>query len=609
MTELTYAVPGVSCEHCRHAISTEVGRVPGVDAVDGRPRAQGGRRPRRRVGRRRDSRGDRRGGVRRGGPGGVTLGAPAQARPLLRRAGARRRGRCARRRREPGRGHAERRSRRRDAHAAVGARTDKRACVERRRLLARHRPHGAPARALRRAPPPHPRPLGQPGDELRSRRRRPPAPDRRPPRPDRYQHLHPHVARDGSWSVPVTLAAPGAYRAYADFEVDGAKTVLGTDLFAAGTFIPSAASPPSLHARADGYDVELVHGALRAGEESELSFRVRRGGQPVTRFDEYVGRRGHLVALHEGDLAYTHVHPVRRCAGRRDPLRRRARRRRGVPPLPAVQDGRRRTHRPVRSAGGAMSVVERLDLPIEGMTCASCAARIERRLNKLDGVSASVNYATEKAVVEYDPAQADAAGLVAVVEEAGYSARLPTAEPAPAEEARRRRPAPPARARVRALAAGARDGDDPGAPVPLLAVARAPARDARRLWAGWPFHRAAWQNLRHATATMDTLVSLGTLSAWGWSVVALFFLDAGVAGMRMPFELTPSRNGAGAPDLPRGRVRRDRVPARRPVLRGACEAQRRRGTARARRARREGRLAPRRGRQRATGAHRRSARR
>ena len=65
------------------------------------------------------------------------------------------------------------------------------------------------------------------------------------------------------------------------------------------------------------------------------------------------------------------------------------------------------------------------------------------------------------------------------------------------------------------------------------------------LWAGWPFHRAAWQNLRHATATMDTLVSLGTLSAWGWSVVALFFLDAGVAGMRMPFELTPSRNGAG----------------------------------------------------------------
>jgi len=125
-----------------------------------------------------------------------------------------------------------------------------------------------------------------------------------------YQHLHPRLARDGSWSVPVTLATPGAYRAYADFEVDGEKTVLGTDLFAAGTFVPSEASPPSVHARADGYDVELVHGALRAGVESELSFRVRRGGRSVTRFDEYIGRRGHLVALHEGDLAYTHVHPV-----------------------------------------------------------------------------------------------------------------------------------------------------------------------------------------------------------------------------------------------------------------------------------------------------------
>jgi Cu+-exporting ATPase len=192
-----------------------------------------------------------------------------------------------------------------------------------------------------------------------------------------------------------------------------------------------------------------------------------------------------------------------------------------------------------------MSAVERLDLPIEGMTCASCAARIERRLNKLDGVSASVNYATEKAVVEYDPAQTDAAGLVAVVEEAGYAARLPTAEPATPEEAR----GDDLRRRLVFACALA---------LPVLAMGMIPALQFRNwqwlalqlatpvvLWAGWPFHRAAWQNLRHATATMDTLVSLGTLSAWGWSVVALFFLDAGVPGMRMPFELTPSRNGAG----------------------------------------------------------------
>ena len=192
-----------------------------------------------------------------------------------------------------------------------------------------------------------------------------------------------------------------------------------------------------------------------------------------------------------------------------------------------------------------MSVVERLDLPIEGMTCASCAARIERRLNKLDGVSASVNYATEKAVVEYDPAQADAAGLVAVVEEAGYS-------PACRRPSRRlpRKGATTTCAGASCSRACSR--------LPVLAMGMIPALQFRNwqwlalqlatpvvLWAGWPFHRAAWQNLRHATATMDTLVSLGTLSAWGWSVVALFFLDAGVPGMRMPFELTPSRNGAG----------------------------------------------------------------
>jgi hypothetical protein len=125
-----------------------------------------------------------------------------------------------------------------------------------------------------------------------------------------YQHLHPVAQRDGSWSVPVALATPGAYRAYADFEVDGTKTVLGTDLFAGGTFGPAALPRPGLRARVDGYDVELAHRELRAGQSSRLSFRVLRDGRTVPRFDEYVGRRGHLVALHQGDLAYTHVHPV-----------------------------------------------------------------------------------------------------------------------------------------------------------------------------------------------------------------------------------------------------------------------------------------------------------
>jgi Cu+-exporting ATPase len=184
---------------------------------------------------------------------------------------------------------------------------------------------------------------------------------------------------------------------------------------------------------------------------------------------------------------------------------------------------------------------ERLELPIDGMTCASCAARIERKLNKLDGVTASVNYATEKAAVEYDPAEVTPAALVEAVEQVGYSARLPQAETAAVDED------PTAALRRRLIVASV-------LALPVLLMGMIPALQFTHwqwlalelatpvvLWAGWPFHVAAWKNLRHAAATMDTLISLGTLAAWGWSVVALFFLDAGVTGMKMPFELVPSR--------------------------------------------------------------------
>src|SRR5207253_1811617 len=107
-----------------------------------------------------------------------------------------------------------------------------------------------------------------------------------------------------------------------------------------------------------------------------------------------------------------------------------------LPPLLAVQGRRSRPHGAVHGRGAAMTVVvtERLELPIEGMTCASCAARIERKLNKLDGVTASVNYATEKAAVEYDPSQVTPDALLDAVEQVGYSARLPKAVTAAAEE-------------------------------------------------------------------------------------------------------------------------------------------------------------------------------
>jgi Cu+-exporting ATPase len=202
---------------------------------------------------------------------------------------------------------------------------------------------------------------------------------------------------------------------------------------------------------------------------------------------------------------------------------------------------------PGRPAPGEAAT--RLELPIAGMTCASCAGRVEKRLNALDGVEASVNYATETASVAYDPARVAPEELVAAVEEAGYSAALPVPAEAPEAAAA---PEDPARAlgrRVLICAALA---------LPVLAMSMIPALQfddwqwlALQLatpvviWGAWPFHRAAWANLRHGTATMDTLISVGVLAAWGWSLVALFALGAGDPGMRMSFDLV-SDPGAGA---------------------------------------------------------------
>jgi P-type Cu+ transporter len=192
---------------------------------------------------------------------------------------------------------------------------------------------------------------------------------------------------------------------------------------------------------------------------------------------------------------------------------------------------------------------EHVDLPITGMTCASCANRIERRLNKLDGVSATVNYATEKASVEFDGASVAPDQLLEAVEAAGYRAELPSAEPeAPAEE----RPDEPLRRRL--ILSGVLS-------LPVLLISMVPAFQFDNwqwlalnlatpvvLWGAWPFHQAAWANLRHGTATMDTLVSLGVLAAWLWSLYALFLGDAGMPDMRMSFDLIPEA-GAGADEI------------------------------------------------------------
>ena len=165
----------------------------------------------------------------------------------------------------------------------------------------------------------------------------------------------------------------------------------------------------------------------------------------------------------------------------------------------------------------------RVELALEGMTCAACATRIERKLNKLEGVEASVNYATEQAAVRYDSDRVAIADLVGAVEAAGYHART-SADAGPAED--------------RARALRTRLAVAVGLTVPLTAFAMLPPLQFEGwewlafalatpvvLWAGFGFHRAAALNARHLAATMDTLISIGTLAAWGWSVMALLFLE------------------------------------------------------------------------------------
>ncbi|MFD4889785.1 heavy metal translocating P-type ATPase, partial [Kitasatospora sp. NPDC058397] len=191
-----------------------------------------------------------------------------------------------------------------------------------------------------------------------------------------------------------------------------------------------------------------------------------------------------------------------------------------------------------------------VELSIGGMTCASCAARIEKKLNRMDGVSASVNYATEKAKVAF-PAGVDVADLIATVEATGYSAALPKppAAEGPTGQAGQAEPVDelaPLRQRLVTAVALA---------VPVIAMAMVPALQFDNwqwlslvlaspvvTYAAWPFHRAAWTNLKHGAATMDTLVSLGTGAAFLWSLWALFLGDAGMPGMRHGFELTIARS-------------------------------------------------------------------
>lgn len=189
-----------------------------------------------------------------------------------------------------------------------------------------------------------------------------------------------------------------------------------------------------------------------------------------------------------------------------------------------------------------------VELAITGMTCASCANRIERKLNKLDGVTATVNYSTEKAKVSY-PTTVSTDDLLRTVEQAGYAAALPPPPGATAaeEDVPERDPLRD-RLVISALLS-----------VPVVALAMVPSWQFDYwqwlsltlaapvvVWGAWPFHRAAWTNLRHGATTMDTLVSVGVLAAFGWSLYALFLGTAGTPGMTHPFELTVDRTDGAA---------------------------------------------------------------
>ncbi|GAA3500951.1 heavy metal translocating P-type ATPase [Streptomyces prasinosporus] len=221
------------------------------------------------------------------------------------------------------------------------------------------------------------------------------------------------------------------------------------------------------------------------------------------------------------------------------------------------------TQLPTAESPDESAPAQTVDLSITGMTCASCANRIERKLNKMPGVSATVNFATASARVGY-PEDLTPEDLIATVKATGYGASLP---------------APPASA-----APGSQDAAGDGAvseeerhvralqdrllasavlTLPVVALSMIPPLQFRfwqwlafalaspvALWGAWPFHRAAALNLRHRATTMDTLVSLGVLAAWAWSVYALFWGGAGEPGMSMGFSLLPrSGEHAGQPEI------------------------------------------------------------
>jgi Cu+-exporting ATPase len=209
------------------------------------------------------------------------------------------------------------------------------------------------------------------------------------------------------------------------------------------------------------------------------------------------------------------------------------------------------------NTGATTTPTHQVDLALGGMTCASCASRIERRLNKLDGVTATVNFATEKATIRF-PDDVSPDELIKTVEATGYTAALPT-PPAPHDAPSDRRDDGAEEADQALASLRQRLLVSVALAVPVILLAMVPALQFRDwqwlsltlaapvvVWGAWPFHRAAATNLRHGAATMDTLNSLGVTVAFGWSLYALFLGQAGTAGMHDTFSLLARGSGTSA---------------------------------------------------------------
>ncbi|MBI2690508.1 MAG: copper-translocating P-type ATPase [Solirubrobacterales bacterium] len=193
----------------------------------------------------------------------------------------------------------------------------------------------------------------------------------------------------------------------------------------------------------------------------------------------------------------------------------------------------------------------KIDIPVEGMTCASCAGRVEKSLNGIEGVDASVNFALKRATVEYDAEHTSHDELAKAVEHAGYTPHMPQLDGHAAHDHSAHMHADADSLKTRVLVSAA-------ITIPLFAVSMVsslqfdywqwislPLAFFVVLWGGWPIHRATWNNLKHRALSMNTLVTVGTFAALGYSTYNLVFGMAGDVGMRMTFELIPSREASG----------------------------------------------------------------